>query len=130
MLKQFRKSDSGLTLIELLVTVFILSVGIVSVLVFITSAMLLSAGAWDTTVAVSHAEYILEEMQTRNFLASVTLTDWDQWAQKEGLKTLPSESVWVTFPSGGSLPLDILVTVYWTKHSRLENVTLRTKMIR
>ena len=130
MLKRLKKSSSGLTLIELLITVFILSVGIVSVLVFITSAMLLSAGAWDTTVAVSHAEYILEEMQTRNLLASITLTDWDQWAMKEGLKTLPAESIWVTFPSGGNVPLDVLVTVYWTKNSRLENVTLRTKMTR
>ena len=130
MITRLRRNKVGLTLVELILAVFILSIGIVSTLVFISSAMVLSSGMWDKTQATAHAEFILEEMKTKKFLGSITLADWDGWALQQGIKTLPNESIWVTFPSGGKVPLDVLVTVYWAKNSRLQNASLRTKIAR
>ena len=130
MIRRFKNNKSGITLLEVLIAIFILSVGILSILLFISSSMILSTGAWELTVATSQAEFILEEMQSRKALSAITLTDWNDWAQKQGLAILPKESFIVTFPSGGKNPLDIQVLVNWVQNERWENVTLRTKIAR
>src|SRR5882672_6936083 len=111
-------SKSGLTLVEVLMTVFVLSVGVLSSLMFFTNAMLSTEYARDLTVATTHAEYVFEEMQTRNTLANITGTNWSSWFTGQGLNTLNGESVAVTYTNSAADPLAVTTTVNWTKKSR------------
>ena len=123
-----KKKPQGLTLAELLIAVFVLSIGILSALMFFTSAMLATETARDTMVATTHAEYTLEEMKTRSSLANITGTNWVSWASSSSINTLPSETVTVTFVNSSADPLDITVTVGWNKKGRSNNVSLRTEI--
>ena len=122
------KKIQGVTLPELLIAVFVLSIGILSALMFFTSAMIATETARDMTVATTHAEYTLEEMKDRSTLANITSTNWTSWASTASLATLPSETLTVTIANSSADPLDITVTVGWTKKGRTSNVALRTEI--
>lgn len=122
-------NTKGLTLVEVLVAAFILVVGILSVFLFFTNAMKATQYAQDLTLATSHAENVLEEMKIKSTLAEITGENWTTWAQSQGFNTLPSESTSVSYPAGDSAdPLDIQVTVSWTRDGRSNNIVLRTHM--
>lgn len=125
-IKQLR--TKGFTFIELLLAVFILSVGISAVLMLYTSSMLSAATAWDMTVATSNAEHMLEEMQARGSLAGIVNTDWARWAQDHGLNTLPAEAFGIDFADPASDPLNIQITVSWQKQLRTNQVILKTRL--
>ncbi|MDZ4243204.1 MAG: hypothetical protein U1D99_10295, partial [Candidatus Omnitrophota bacterium] len=95
---------------------------------FFSNSMLSSGYAWDMTVGTSHAEYLLEEMQTKETLADITRTDWPNWAQQQGLATLPQESFQVVYLNAVQDPLEIEVQVNWVRKGRNSNVVLKTKM--
>ncbi len=122
------KNKQGLTLVEVLITVFVLSVGILSTLLFFTNSIISTEYARDLTVATSHSEYILEEMKTRPTLANITSTNWSTWFTGQSVDFLPSETVSVTYVNSASNPLDITAQVSWTKKSRTNSVSLRTKL--
>ena len=124
----FLKENKGFTLVELLVAVFILSVSIVGTLLLFSQSILSTEYAWDKTIAVSHAEGVLEAMQLKNTLSEVTNTDWVSWARNQGLSTLPGESFNIAFTDPAADPLDIQVTVHWVRKQRNSQVTLKTKM--
>ena len=121
---------SGISLIELLVTVFILSVGIVSTMLFFSNAMISADFARVITTATSHAEYLMEEMQSRSSLFDIINTDWQQWAQTEKLLTLPDEVITVNFPASNTKPLEIEVIVAWNKRAKTKTVSFKTAVIR
>ena len=123
-----RKCNKGFTLVELLLAVFILSVSIVGVLLLFSQSMLSTEYAWDKTIAVSHAEGVLEAMQLKNNLTDITTADWPQWAENQGFNTLPEESLEVLFTNAAADPLAIQVTVYWVRKERKSQVVLTTQM--
>ena len=120
--------NKGFTFIELLMAVFILSVGISAVLMLYTSSMLSAATAWDMTVATSNAEHMLEEMQARGSLADIVNTDWARWAADHGLNTLPAEAFSIDFADPASDPLNIQITVSWQKQLRTNQIILKTRL--
>ena len=122
------KQSTGFTLVELLLAVFILSTSIVGILLLFSQSMLSTEYAWDKTVATSHAENILEEMQLKESLSEITNGDWNNWVRAQGLDTLPGESIDVLFANPAADPLDIQVTVNWVRKKRNAQVILRTKM--
>ena len=124
--KQLR--NKGFTFIELLLAVFVLSVGISAVLMLYTSSMLSAATAWDMTVATSNAEHMLEEMQARDSLADIVNTDWPLWGQEHGLNTLPAETFSVAFADPAADPLNIQITVNWKRQLRASQIILRTRL--
>jgi prepilin-type N-terminal cleavage/methylation domain-containing protein len=124
------KSNRGFTLVELLVVAFILLIGICGILSLFANTMTYTQSAWDLTTATSHAEYLLEEMQSRTTLGELEDIDWNSWAQKQNMNTLPQETFTVTFPNPGSNPLDIEVLDQWQRNSRNSNVVLKTKLIK
>ena len=124
------RRNTALTLAEVLLAVFILSVGIASTLLFFSRAMISTRLAADITTATSHAEYLLEEMQTRKTLSEILGTDWVAWAGAEELNTLPNETVDVRFSNALVNPLDIQATVSWMRELRNYNLTLSTKITR
>lgn len=120
--------NKGFTFIELLLAVFILSVGISAVLMLYTSSMLSAAAAWDMTVATSNVEHMLEEMQVRDSLADIVNTDWPQWAQDHGLNVLPKETFSVAFADPANDPLNIQITVRWQRQLRTNQIILKTRL--
>lgn len=120
-------NKQGLTLVEVLITVFVLAIGILSSLLFFTNAMISTEYARDLTVATTHVEYVLEEIQTRSTLANINGTNWASWFTTQGLNTLPSETVAVTYANAASDPLEVTATITWTKKNKTSNVALTTK---
>ncbi len=113
---------------EVLVATFVLTVGVLSAFLFFTNAMNAAKYARDITTATSQAEYILEEMETRNSLVNITATDWTAWAQAESLNGLPSEVISVVYANAVSDPLEINAVVSWVRDERTNNITLTTQM--
>ncbi len=122
------KEKEGLTLIELLVAVYILLVGMGGILGIFINTMISAESSWDTTTATSHAQYILEEMQSKTTLAEIELIHWDRWAQEKKLITLPEEVIIVSYADPTADPLDIEVIDQWKRKLRTNKVTLRTKL--
>lgn len=118
----------GFTLVELLVVAYILLVGICGILSLFVNTMTYTQSAWDLTTATSHAEHLLEEMQTRPTLGEIEAVDWNTWAQSQNLNTLPQETFTVTFKNLDNNPLDIQVVDQWQRNLRTSTVTLSTKM--
>ena len=117
-----------MTLIELLMATFVLTFGIMSALLFFSQSMIVTDFAGDITVASSHAEYLMEEMRDRKTLMNITSTNWESWAQEQGLNTLPQETVQVNFSNVFNNPLLVEAKVSWMRRARENNVTLVTKM--
>ncbi len=126
----FFNCEDGISLIEILIAVFILTVGILSCLMYFSAAMNSTEVARDLTVATTHGEYVLEDMRAMTTLAEITARNWSEWAETSGLNTLPSESVLVAFSDPSADPLPIAVTVSWTRANRTQNVQLETEMTR
>ncbi len=119
---------TGFTLVELLITIFVLAIGITSAILFYTNAMRATEYARDITEATTQAQYIFEEMRTRPSLSNITATNWDTWSQSAGIKSLPSETINVVYANMLADPLDITTTVNWQKYSRQNSVSLRTEL--
>jgi len=117
-----------MTLAEVLLAAFFLTTAISGMLLFFSQAMISAEMSRDITVATAHAEYILEDMQSRDFLGEIVTTDWNQFAVDQGLKTLPQETIDVQFANEFSNPVDVKVTVGWTKRLRANKVVLDTKI--
>ena len=123
-----RNRNQGLTLVELLMAIFVLVVGIMSALLFFSQSMIVTDFAGDITVASAHAEYIMEEIKSRKTLMNVTGTNWESWAAEQGLNTLPQETFQVSFGNVLDNPLDVETTVSWMRSSRVNKVSLVTKI--
>lgn len=121
-------NKKGFTFVELLIAVFILAGAISGALLLYTTSMISSQQAWDTTVATTHGEHVLEEMQARDSLVSILAVNWRDWVREQRLSTLPDEVIKVTFTDPGGDPLDVQVQVSWIRRSRARNVTLKTKI--
>ena len=113
---------------ELLIAAYILIIGISSTLLLNVNAMTSSQFAWDLTVATTHAENILEEMQLKETLADIMATDWAAWSQQQKLNTLPGETITVQVTDPDADPLDIEVAVEWQRKLRKSNIVLKTKL--
>ena len=122
------RSSKGMTLAEVLMATFILTAAIGGTLLFFSQAMISAELSRDVTLATSHAEYILEEMQQSNTLEEIVTKDWNQFAVEKGLNTLSGETVAVRFMNEFSNPVDVQVTVGWMKGERASKVALDTKI--
>jgi prepilin-type N-terminal cleavage/methylation domain-containing protein len=122
------KDNYGYTIVEVLLVIFILSVGISGTLLLFVNTMLSSEYAWDVTLATTHAESVLEEMQSKDTLPEIVSVDWNQWVQKNSPNLLPEQILNVTYVNPDADPLEILVDVQWKKKNRLFNVDLAAKL--
>jgi len=120
--------DEGMTLVEVMVAVFVITIGVISCVAFIASANLSTMVGRDLIVATTHGEYVLEEMHSRATLANITGTDWDDWAINQGLMTLPTENVAVVYVDAGADPLSIQATINWERNDRAHNISFLTEL--
>jgi len=122
------KQNKGFTLVELLLAVMILAGAIGGALLLFTSSMISSEQAWDTTIATSHGDHILEEMQTLDSLEAILAINWKDWITQQRLNTLPDEVIDIAFSDSDSNLLDIQIKVRWTRKSRANHIALKTKL--
>jgi len=110
-------NKKSFTLSELLLAVTILAISLGSILLALVQCFLLNEANRNLTIALTHAEYVLEEIKNTNFESIKTKIengDWD-WDSSEiasqGLIPLNNENI-DTAVTGTTL-LDIEVTVTW-----------------
>jgi type IV pilus modification protein PilV len=122
------KKTRAMTLVEVLVAVFVLTIGILASLLFFTRAMKATQSAQDLTLATTIAEGVLEEMRLRPTLTDIQQTDWSSWREGAGFNSLPGEQLAVTYANPGGNPLQIEAKVSWDRSGRPGEVKLATEM--
>ena len=130
-MSKISNNNSAFTLPEMLLTAFILSYALSMVLASYVNCMSLNQSSRSLVSAVSHIEFVMEDMRNSAFAsiaANISSGNWN-WngatVTSRGLTALNNESITTTYT--GTNPLDITVTVSWNEikggsHSR----TLRT----
>lgn len=120
--------NKGATLVELLVCAYILLIGICGSFLLTINLMKSARSSWDTTVAVTHAESVLEEMQNKPGLYDILNTNWEEWARSKKLITLPQERISVKYADPLNDPLDIMIAVQWQKDKEAGTISLQTML--
>ena len=112
-----KNKESGFTMPEMLLTAAILGYALSVVLAGYVNNVALDEASRNLSSAVSHAEFVLEDIRNTSFSSvagNITSGNWN-WntstVTTKGLTALNSESIAVT--SSGTNPLDITVTVNW-----------------
>jgi len=122
----------GVTLVEIMVSVFVLSIGITGSLAYFTTAKSATLLSRDTTTATSHGEYILEEMSALSTLAEIVSENdpeyWNTFIAAQNLNTLDNEVITIAFADPDADPLNITVTVDWQTNTRARNISLVTEL--
>lgn len=123
----------GFTLIEILLTAAFLVFTVSAILMLFANCILLNAGNRALTVAMSHAQMVMEEIRDTNFsVIETNITnnywDWDVSAiEGKGLIALSEEAIDTNKIGAGSDLLNIMVTVSWEgRNQRSKSVSLET----
>ena len=91
-----KSSSKGFTLSELLLAAAILAFALSGLLLLFVNCMLLNAANRNLTIATSHAEFALEEIETTTF-ASIASATWNNATiTSKGLTPLNNESIVIT----------------------------------
>ncbi len=126
-----KNKESGFTMPEMLLTAAILGYALSAVLAAYIGNMALNEASRNLSSAVSHAEFVLEDIRNTSFSSvagNITSGNWN-WntstVTTKGLTALNSEAIATT--SSGTNPLDITVTVTWNDaHGRSRSRALKT----
>lgn len=131
-MKRLNKNKQGMSFVEILVSLFIVTFGIMSSLLYMTTAKAATELAQDKTIATTHAELLLEEMKARTTLASITGTNWETFWQTfvaaNSVTVLPGETLAVTYTNAAADPLAITIVANWTRKSRTYSISLLTEL--
>lgn len=118
----------GLTLAELMIAAFIMVFSVSAILLLFMNCIFMNTASRNTTVATSHAQYLLEEIRNTPF-ASIPAT-WDGQTRDslnnpEGFSLLDNESIIISAPSAD--PIQVTVDVYWYDDGvRARSIELQT----
>jgi len=123
--KKNSMSQTGFTLSELMIAAVILAFVCANILLFFINSIFLNESNRNRSIAISHAQYALEELKNLPF-GSINSTTWDSTTlTSKGLNPLSNESLVITVT--GTKLLDIAVTVNWRDHGlRSRSVSLNT----
>ena len=121
-----------MTLAELLIAAGILVFALCGLLVLFVSCSFMNEANRNLTLAVSHAQYIMEEIKDAYFSEikiRIDDGDWDLSAADiatKGLSALSNESIDTSYASDDN-PLEITVDVQWQdRRQRQRQTELRT----
>ncbi len=125
------RDKKSFTLSELLLAVAIMAMALGTILLALVQCFLLNEANRNLTVAVTHAQYVMEDIKNTNFddiKTKINNGDWD-WNSSEiasqGLIPLNNENI-DTAVTGTTL-LDIKVTVTWKDRGlRNRSISLET----
>lgn len=121
------KKGAGFTLTELLLATAILVFVLSSLLLVFINCIILNESSRNLTVAVSHAEFALEEIKGQDF-SSIASSTWNtSTIASRGLIPLGSESLAITVAGAGTNPKNITANVTWKDRAvRDRSLTLET----
>jgi prepilin-type N-terminal cleavage/methylation domain-containing protein len=106
-----RNRKLGFTLSELLVSAAILAFVFSALILLFINAGFLNEANRNKTIAVSHAQFTLEEVKNTVF-TSIASANWNSVTiASKGLTPLNNESINIAVT--GTAPKDVLVTVNW-----------------
>lgn len=123
----------GFTLTELLLGAVVLAFGLTGLLALFMNCIFLNESSRNLAVAISHAEYIMEEVKNTDFNSIKTKSDNGDWdwnsamIVSQGLTATALESEYIDTNTTGTDLLDVRVTVAWKdRSSRDRNTALET----
>lgn len=110
-----KSSGKGFTLIELVLALLIVAFAVTALLSLFISSIFLNMANSNLSVAMSHAQYALENKKKVNFLSLPVGTEtWNSdTIRSKGLVPLNSETVVIVVTNSGSYEKDISLTVNW-----------------
>ena len=127
---------SSVTLVELMIAASVLAIAGVMLFLMFANCIILNEYNRERTLAVSHAQYVLEEMKNNDFTTlsaniGAGTWDWDEaGVQAQGLASLDNEVVdagVVDIGAAGTPLLDVTVTVTWDdRRGAARNIVLET----
>lgn len=126
------RRSQGFTLAELLIATLILAFALAQILILFMNCMASNEASRNLSAAVTHAEYILEDVRNTTFssiatsITNGTFNYADSAAvTAAGLQALKNETI--TTISSGTNPLNVTVTVSWLDHGgRIRTKSLQT----
>lgn len=117
------KSERGFTLIEVMITVAVMTVSLLGLLYANTKMQQASNAAFENAVAMQHANQVIENMRNLAVTSLATVTGTfsnggtvgsSYYTQTSSSESLPSEAVTASYVSASADPLDTTVTVTWS----------------
>jgi prepilin-type N-terminal cleavage/methylation domain-containing protein len=126
------KINKGFSLVEVIVAAGILGFALSSLLMFFTNSVALNENARNMTVAMTHAEFVLEEVRNTPYATAITQIDAYNWTWStpsgiyaKGLSPLNNEMITTT--RSNTLPPEVTVTVNWQDaHQRSRSLAFGT----
>lgn len=122
-----RWNKMGFTMLEVVIASAVLLVAVMGLLSFYQSPLRLNEAARDTTIAIQDSSKVIEQIRATPF-GNIESTNWDTWAQNNGAKNLPSETMSVSYANPGTDPLEFTVTTQWTRRGVTRNVRLTSRI--
>ena len=127
-----RMSLTGFTLAEVILAAAILVFALAGLLFLFISCMLLNESSRNRSIAITHAQFVLEEIKNTNFDVIETNINAGNWnwdeaeIENENLPVLKSEAIETTVSASGD-PAGVLVTVSWQDRlGAYRNITLNS----
>lgn len=114
-------------MLEVVIASAVLLVAVMGLLSFYQSPLRLNEAARDTTIAIQDSSKVIEQIRATPF-GNIESTNWDTWAQNNGAKNLPSETMSVSYANPGTDPLEFTVTTQWTRRGVTRNVRLTSRI--
>lgn len=127
-----RMGARGFTLIEVVVTMLVFAVASVALAGFYVGAARLGESSRNLSRALNDVRAVAEAIRdaSASGLATVTATNWTNWAAQNGLTGLPNEAVTVTYVNPGADPLQATVQVSWQEAGRARSASVDTLVTR
>jgi type II secretory pathway pseudopilin PulG len=118
-------SVKAFTLVELLLAAAILALVISGLLLVFLNCIFLNEANRNSTTAISHAQFAMEEIKNTNFGSIASATWGNSTIVSKGLNPLNNESI--SIGVSGSTVLNVNVTVNWKdRGTRDRNMSLVT----
>ncbi|MCE1245785.1 MAG: prepilin-type N-terminal cleavage/methylation domain-containing protein [Firmicutes bacterium] len=121
------RSIRGLSLIEILIAIGVLSVGVLAVIGMFPSFFKLNANSWTTTQVMLLTQEKMDEILSSNaYISTTPSTDYPGIIPRDGSgNPLGYRRWWGESDPGGNTNIQIIkVEVVWTERSRVKRYTL------
>lgn len=133
-------NQRGFTLVEVMVTIVVVTIAILSMLLAITAVQQMTEAAHEKTMAIQHAHQVIDRIRDfaevrgiNNVLANyppgtvVGVQDYTDCAALPCIEQLNNERVIITYAYPNAKTLDVMVTVNWRERGiRPVSTLLRT----